>query len=195
MTKNTPVRVTIAIALTIGSLFALAIVSNASAGKVVMLRDNCDPASFNAAVAPGTCVGSGNTTFDDFIAQLTKHQTASLWRFTPLDSDVPPGKMLTLVNDGGETHSFTKVANFGGGFVIPLNILSGNPVPVPECTTGAVVGPGLLQPQPDGPANIFVEAGEAEDGPTAGGPILPRGQEVKFQCCIHPWMRTKLRVN
>src|SRR5262249_16333971 len=52
----------------------------------------------------------------------------------------------------------------------------------------------MLQPQPDGPANRFVESGEEEEGPTAGDAILPVGQTVKFQCCIHPWMRTELRV-
>src|SRR5262249_3237066 len=108
----------------------------------------------------------------------------------------PVGKTLNLGNTGGETHTFTKVAKFGGGFIIPLNELSGNPVPRPECTTGAVVVANLiLQAQPAGPANIFVGAGEEEEGPTAGGPILPAGQTVKFQCCLHPWMRTELRVN
>jgi hypothetical protein len=33
----------------------------------------------------------------------------------------------------GETHTFTEVAQFGGGLVGLLNDLSGNPVPAPEC--------------------------------------------------------------
>jgi hypothetical protein len=196
MSKSTPVRAAIVAAFAIGSLCSLALVSSASEGrKVVMLRDDCDPATFNAAAGPGTCVGDGKTTFADFIAQVTKHQDAPLWRFTPAALALPVSKMLELVNPGGETHTFTKVAEFGGGFIIPLNVLSGNPVPRPECTTGAVVVPGvMLQPLPEGPANVFVEAGTAEDGPTAGSAILPRQQKVKFQCCIHPWMRTEVTV-
>ena len=41
-------------------------------------------------------------------------------------------------------------------------------------------------------SNIFVEAGETETGPTAGSSIMPSGTTTKFQCCIHPWMRTEL---
>ncbi len=196
MSRSILVRATIGAALAIGSLLGSSIVSNATGvSKPIMLTDDCDPATFNAAVGPGTCVGSGKTTFDTFIAQLMQHQTAFLWFFAPRQSAAPVGQMLKLGNTGGETHTFTKVAEFGGGFVIPLNLLSGNPVPRPECTTGAVLVPGtLLQPQPESPTNIFVEAGLVEDGPTAGSAILPVGQTVKFMCCIHPWMRTEITV-
>src|SRR5262245_59195807 len=102
--------------------------------------------------------------------------------FAQRESTVPVGKRLGLGNTGGETHTFTKVEEFGGGFIIPLNMLSGNPNPRPECTTGEVVTPGvMLLPQPDGPANIFIESGEEEEGPTAGDSILPAGQTVEFQ--------------
>ena len=194
MSRITLFRVTIGAALAIGLGFSVA--SNATGvSRPIMLHDDCDPATFNAAAGPGTCVGSGKTTFDKFIGQLMQHQTAFLWFFAPGQSAVPVGQMLKLGNTGGETHTFTKVAEFGGGFIVPLNVLSGNPDPRPECTTGAVVIQDvMLQPQPDGPANRFVEPGEEEEGPTAGDAILPVGQTVKFQCCIHPWMRTELRV-
>jgi hypothetical protein len=196
MSGSKLVRVTILAALAMVLLSsALLNVNQAKEGsKPVLITDDCEPLSFNA-VFPGACVGSGKTTFDKFIAQLTQHQNAFLWMFAPRESTVPVGKTLGLGNTGGETHTFTKVAEFGGGFVIPLNVLSGNPNPRPECTTGEVlVQDVMLKPQPDGPANIFVEAGEEEQGPTAGDAILPAGQTVKFQCCIHPWMRTELRV-
>jgi hypothetical protein len=196
MSGSKLVRATILAALAMGLLSsALLNVNQAKEGsKPVLITDDCEPLSFNA-VFPGACVGSGKTTFDKFIAQLTQHQNAFLWMFAPRESTVPVGKTLGLGNTGGETHTFTKVAEFGGGFVIPLNVLSGNPNPRPECTTGEVlVQDVMLKPQPDGPANIFVEAGEEEQGPTAGDAILPAGQTVKFQCCIHPWMRTELRV-
>jgi hypothetical protein len=197
MSRSTLVRVTVLAALAIGLLSSgSSIVSQAKEGnRPVLITDDCEPVSFNA-VFPGACVGSGKTTFDKFIAQITQHQNAFLWMFAPRESTLPVGKTLGLGNTGGETHTFTKVAEFGGGFVIPLNALSGNAVPRPECTTGAVLVPGvMLEPRLNGPANIFVEPGEEEDGPTAGDAILPAGQTVKFQCCIHPWMRTEMRVN
>jgi hypothetical protein len=196
MSGSKLVRVTILAALAMGLLSsALLNVNQAKEGsRPVLITDDCEPLSFNA-VFPGACVGSGKTTFDKFIGQLTQHQNAFLWMFAPRESTVPVGKTLGLGNTGGETHTFTKVAEFGGGFVIPLNVLSGNPSPRPECTTGEVlVQDVMLKPQPDSPANIFVEAGEEEQGPTAGDAVLPAGQTVKFQCCIHPWMRTELRV-
>src|SRR5262245_54241351 len=39
------------------------------------------------------------------------------------------------------------IAEFGGGFIIPLNQLSGNPDPRPECTTGEVLSETMLKPQ------------------------------------------------
>src|SRR5262245_7208597 len=190
------IRVTIVAALAAGLLsFGFSFITHAKEGnRPILITDDCEQTSFNAQF-PGACTGSGKTTFDKFIGQLTQNQKAPLWMFAPRESTVPAGKTLGLGNTGGEIHTFTKVAEFGGGFVIPLNVLSGNPNPRPECTTGAVVITDvMLQPQPDGPANRFVEPGEEEEGPTAGDAILPAGQTVKFQCCIHPWMRTELRV-
>lgn len=158
---------------------------------VVRIMDKCDPTTFNAAVGPGTCVGDGTITFGHFIAEVTSAQKAGAWHFAPADGSLEPGTTLSLNNRGGETHTFTKVKNFGGGFVAPLNALSGNPVPAPECATVTVGG---LVPKPPGPGNIFVEAGETEDGPTAGDAVMPSGTVTKFQCCIHPWMRTELRT-
>ena len=41
--------------------------------RQVKMQDNCDPATFNAAIGPGTCVIHGNhptVTFADFLAKL-----------------------------------------------------------------------------------------------------------------------------
>jgi hypothetical protein len=76
-------------------------------------------------------------------------------------------------NRGGETHSFTKVANFGGGQVDVLNALSGNTKLAPECFLPSV-GPTFIGPGQD----LKVDG-------VAGGD--------KYQCCIHPWMRTTVR--
>jgi hypothetical protein len=44
--------------------------SAASATRQVQLLDDCDPATFNAAIGPGTCIRDGGTTFSEFVAQL-----------------------------------------------------------------------------------------------------------------------------
>jgi hypothetical protein len=153
----------------------------------IKIRDDCQPATFNlpppGGAGPGTCVAefSGNTSFSKFIDELTKHQNAPEWRFNPQRREVDAGTQLSLDSYGGELHTFTRVQSFGGGFVLPLNALSGNPVPAPECLSPGVTG-------------TFVPAG-AEDLP---GPTLQnadRGKTVKFQCCIHPWMRTEIMVH
>jgi hypothetical protein len=157
---------------------------------VVRMQGPCDPASFNAAVAPGTCIGDGKITFSHFIAELTSAQKVGAWHFDPAaNSGLSTGTTLSLENRAGEVHTFTKVKEFGGGFIPFLNTLSGTPVPAPEC---AIATLGGLVPRPESPSNIFVEAQTTEVGPTVGGAVLPSGTTTKFQCCLHPWMRTVL---
>jgi hypothetical protein len=88
---------------------------------VVRMKDKCDPTTFNAAAGPGTCVGDGNITFAQFIKELTSAKKVGVWHFDPAAGTVDEGTVLALENRGGETHTFTKVENFGGGFVAPLN--------------------------------------------------------------------------
>jgi len=135
--------------------------------RTVQIRDDCDPATFNAAVGDGTCVGDGDTTFGDFIAELQATQTAEKWRFNPTSTD---DTRLSPRNRGGETHTFTPVAKFGGGIIPVLNDLSGNRVEAPECADAAKFDASRVLP---GTTGKTVTA-------TAG---------AHFQCCIHPWMR------
>jgi plastocyanin len=91
------------------------------------------------------------------------------WRHQPSHLTVQGGKTVHVTNKGGRGHTFTEVANFGGGFIALLNIgLS----PAPTCAAGAI-------PLPPG-ATIDL---------TGLAPGLHR-----FQCCIHPWMRATIRV-
>jgi hypothetical protein len=149
----------------------------------IRMRDYCDPPTFNQAVGPGTCIGSGLMPFATFIAELGEDKSVGEWRFNPDTIHVDEGTKLVLANRGGELHTLTKVKEFGGGFVAPLNALSGNPVPAPECAL--VLGDGSLVPQPESPDNIFVEAGTTEQGPTIGD----GDKQIKYMCCVHPWMR------
>jgi len=197
--RGTPGRVVIsaALALTVlitGGSVALSETETKSRTKTktVKIRDDCEPTSFNEAVGPGTCVGDGETTFAEFIEELREDRAVEAWRFNPRRFHVAAGTMLLLKSRGGETHTFTKVEDFGGGFVAGLNALSGNLVATPECAVD--LGGGQLAPQPPSDTNIFVEAGETEAGPTAGSSILPVGKKARFQCCIHPWMHAVVTV-
>ena len=149
----------------------------------IRMRDYCDPPTFNLAVRPGTCIGSGLMPFGVFIHELGQDKSVGEWRFNPDAIQVEEGTTLSLANLGGELHTLTKVEKFGGGFVPPLNALSGNPVPAPECAR--VLPDGSLVPQPETADNIFVEAGTTEQGPTIGH----GDKQIKYMCCVHPWMR------
>jgi len=75
------------------------------------------------------------------------------------------------------TYLQVKSAEFGGGRVPPLN--AGQPgtasmTPAPEC-----VAPGVV--------DIAGGGKDVVDGLTPGN--------HKFQCCIHPWMRTLIKVD
>jgi len=149
----------------------------------IHIRDYCDPTTFNAAIGPGTCVRDtsvGAITFSGFVEELGADKSVGAWRFAPGQIRVSEGTTLQLQNLGGETHTFTEVKRFGGGFVDFLNVASGNLVPAPEC---AQVVNGNLVPQPPSEENIFIPAG--------GNASLPLQHEVvaRYQCCIHPWMR------
>jgi hypothetical protein len=153
-------------------------VNGVAADRVVKMRDQCDPATFNAVLGPNTCVrdaGGPRVTFAEFNAELARRQEVNAWRFNPPETTARTGDVLLAVNEGGEAHTFTKVAQFGGGFVTPLNAASGNPVPAPECLDV----PALHIVPPGGSDQATVGASDTE----------------LYQCCIHPWMRTVVHVN
>ena len=140
----------------------------------VTMMDACDPDSFNAVLGPGSCIRSGGVTFDNFIAQLTRQGSIGAWAFAPGVATVQVGQTFDAVNRGGEEHTFTEVAEFGGGIVPSLNQLAHVPNVAPECTA--------LEP------DDFVAPGAAyhEEVEHTGA--------LKFQCCIHPWMRLEAQA-
>ena len=142
--------------------------------KVDML-DKCDQTTFNAAIGPGTCTRKHGTPFAEFIAELTATQSAHAWRFAPSTLQAAVGSAIVASNRGGEVHTFTKVAQYGGGIVPVLNHLAGTPIVAPECLTLA-------------PAEFVPPGGsDSEAAFTTAG-------TVKFMCCIHPWMKTTVTV-
>jgi hypothetical protein len=158
--------------------FVLATGSSAvSSSRNVQILDDCDPPTFNAAVGPGTCVKDGSTTFSEFIGQLLAQGRAPAWRFAPDHLKLATGGTLVGRNIGGEDHTLTEVANFGGGCIGALNDLLGLS-PVPECAgfPGGAFAATLVAP------------GEAlETAPLAPG-------IHRFECLIDPWMQTTVDV-
>lgn len=172
--------------------------------KIITMWDACDPDSFNAVFGDGTCIPGhhGKTVLVDFLAELQTDHIAGAWRFNPLVNasqsvfklaglELEPGEHVTIVNKGGETHTFTRVKRYGGGFIDVLNALSENPIPAPECAQ--TLPDGSLAPQPESDTNQFVESGLTESGPKAGSSALPVGVS-RWECCIHPWMRLTMVV-
>jgi plastocyanin len=140
----------------------------------IELLDQCDPATFNAAIGPGTCMSNhAGIKFDAFINQLLTMQNAPAWRNSPSNFTAALGTTLVAINRGGEVHSFTRVAKFGGGVVDDLNNLLGLKE-VDECKNA--------------PKEEFLAPGgmDVETVNTPGTAL--------YQCCIHPWMRTTITV-
>jgi plastocyanin len=158
-------------------LSAASTTTAASAHRQVQVLDDCDAATFDAALNdPNACVKSDGTTFDEFIGQLIAMGHAPAWRFAPARIKLAPGGAIDAYNRGGEFHTFTEVAAFGGGCVDVLNQILGL-TPVPECANAGA---------------LFATTGIAPGGELEGAP-LSSGTH-RFECLIHPWMRTTVVV-
>ena len=140
------------------------------ANATLSIQDQCDPASFNAALGAGACTKQGIVTFSQFNAELNSTHRVAAWQFLPTNLAIRIGQSIAAKNDGGEMHTFTEVAAFGGGIVPSLNQASGNTVEAPECKT--LTAADMVMPG----------ATFTTDPETSAGTEL-------YQCCIHPWMR------
>ena len=147
---------------------------NAGVGQVIKLFDACDPQTFNAALGPDTCSRSGGVRFDMFLELLGRHHSIGAWHFTPPQGTLSVGQALVAKNQGGETHTFTEVDEFGGGIVPLLNSLTGLNAVAPECNQLA-------------PKDFIPPGGSSSE-------IEDESGVEKYQCCIHPWMRAEIRV-
>jgi plastocyanin len=90
------------------------------------------------------------------------------WRNDPSYLKIETNQTVEVRNKGGRTHTFTEVAQFGGGRVPPLNF---GLQAAPECATAVNLPPGTE-------TNVT--------GLSIG--------DHRFQCCVHPWMRTLIKV-
>jgi plastocyanin len=150
----------------------------------IAIVDNCDPATFNAVI-PGVCATTPHghdTTFQEFVGLLFSPLAANVighpaWQFAPGYISIRAGQTVRAPNAGGEAHTFTEVAAFGGGFVPLLNGVGG-----PAGTVPLAPAPACMA----APTIVL-------SGATAEVAGLSKGQH-KFQCCIHPWMRAVVDV-
>lgn len=150
--------------------------ATASGRTSIEVQDRCDPATFNAFI-PGLCAPTprGNVTLEAFLDTLNPDDGGhGAWRNSREETHIDEGQHVHVVNTGGEVHSFTEVVDFGGGVVPDLD---------------AALPPGTPSAQPVG------DPGPSFFGP--GGRITVTGLiegEHRFQCLIHPWMRTVIEV-
>jgi hypothetical protein len=150
------------------------------------MLDDCDSASFNAALGAGTCAGGGRTTFDKFIAELQATKVTRKWRFIPRFTEAKAGATLIAVNFGGEMHTFTPVKQFGGGIVPQLNELAGTPDIAPECQ--ALEDDDFVLPG----GSYTVQTPKNRDDSRDSRKM--HDEFFRVQCCIHPWMKATVKL-
>jgi len=155
-----------------------------SVAQVVAL-DECDPKTFNEALGEGGTGFCHNvalsafgfaTTLDELLNGAKSGTPDPGWDFEPDELTIHRNTILSVVNQGGEPHTFTEVAQFGGGFLGDLNH---GEATVPECDGGF--------------KNVAVARTRIVQGSQLQITSLSKGRHL-FQCCIHPWMRMEVDV-
>ena len=150
-----------------------------SVAQVVAL-DECDPISFDSALGADFCKNvtlGAFTTLPDLLEDAAIGKPDPGWDFEPDTLHIKEGTTVSVVDQGGELHTFTEVAKFGGGFIAPLNAPGEDTVP--ECAGGF--------------KNVDVAKTRILQGSQTLVTNLSKGDHL-FQCCIHPWMRMKIEV-
>ena len=146
----------------------------------IVALDECDPTTFNAALGPDFChnVALGAfTTLNQLFAEAGAGTPDPNWDFEPDEIKIEEGTIVSVANEGGEPHTFTEVAKFGGGFIDGLN--APGEQTVSECSNGF--------------ANLNVAKTRILQGSELKVTGLKKGKH-QFQCCIHPWMRVEVDV-
>jgi hypothetical protein len=163
-------------------LAVVAVAASAESGKKFEITDDCDP---NADLGPGGCLrAAGDVSRAEFAAaNANRFPGHPSWRIVPpyIGDQFQPD--IRAENTGGRGHTFTQVARFGGGFIPNLN--PPGAIPAPECAT--TNADGSLSPSPAALATRLDPGAELRVDGLAPG-------TYNFQCCIHPWMRTTVKI-
>jgi hypothetical protein len=91
-----------------------------SAGPQIVAIDACDPTTFDAALGPDFCrnvtfAALGHAvTLSDLFSQPAAVTPNPGWDFAPDAVSVVRGTPVSVVNQGGEPHTFTEVQKFVG---------------------------------------------------------------------------------
>jgi plastocyanin len=148
----------------------------------VVALDECDPTTFNAALGPDFCKNVAlaalgyATTLNDLFQKAGEGKPDRGWDFEPDTLHIKEGTTISVVDQGGEPHTFTEVAQFGGGFIGPLNH---GEATVSECEGGF--------------SRVAVAKTRILQASTVNITGLKKGKHL-FECCIHPWMRVTVDV-
>ena len=151
----------------------------------IVALDECEPKSFNAdpdkgGLGPDFCKNvalGAQTSLSDLLTGASQGHPDPKWDFEPDTLRIEEGTILSVVDQGGEPHTFTEVAQFGGGFIPQLNAPGEDTAP--ECSGGFT--------------NVAVAKTRILQGSTSLVTGLSKGHH-HFQCCIHPWMRVDVDV-
>jgi plastocyanin len=171
-------------ALALGAAAAASLVLAAPAAsaagpqaKTMRLLDQCDKPSWDVEF-PGLCTTSaGSVTLTRFRAGLAKGGNGNWW-INNRNETINVGDSLHLVNEGGIVHTFTEVKSYGQGVVAEWNQAVPNE-PAAVNIAGNPVG-----------FNDFATA--VPPGTTSD--VVPAKGVHKYQCIIHPWLRTVVTV-
>jgi plastocyanin len=166
----------VGLASVLGVVVAPAYAADPTPHRIIFAVDACDSTTFNAMFGRGTCVRGAGVPLNFFVSQVQRIHQSPAWKFAPGFVSATTTDPIEVKDIGGEVHTFTEVAKFGGGFVPLLNQLAGTPVEAPECAA------------PPNPDNHILAPGRSftftEEAP---------GRHL-YQCCIHPWMHETLTV-
>ena len=165
-------------ALSVVASLALAGPAFGADQRLVKIQDDCEQVTFDAAVAPGTCVGDGRTTFEAFLQEFQAQGSVDRWAFSRPEFNIDAGGTISLLNEGGETHTFTKVPAFGNGCV---GLLNDPPTPPEVPPVDPAVPCDEIVPIPAGKSTV-VDPDDLTPGVN------------RFQCMIHPWMQSVVDV-
>ena len=177
-TKTLLATATVGLALAVTPAAALAF-------DGLTIQDRCDPTTFSPAgidCRPLTQQG-GTVTLDALFGSLVAGAPDDGWRFRKAKISLREGQPLDIaMTRGGEGHTVTEVAKFGPGCVPEINaILFPGKAAAAECANPATFTPGIFGGDLIAPGLDFSKTGLGEG-------------THRFQCMIHPWMKTTVTV-
>jgi plastocyanin len=143
--------------------------------RVLELRDACDQVSWEGEF-PGLCTKvAGSVSLPEFRAALADGGSGAWW-IRQRDITLDAGDSIAATNVGGIVHTFTEVAAFGQGCITEWN----------QAVKETVNNCDFSQFDP-------VNGSLVLQGTTGEAKVLPVGVH-RFQCLVHPWMRTVVTV-